>query len=183
MDYKEELLAFEKMLDKHEKLILRVVQNQIKDGNLHEDVYQEACLRIFRKIHPLMDMSPEQQQAHIVLMTRYAAIDYYRSTQKSHFVDMDDETLYYLLHQKEDREKAGISAQAKSELKMLLNHLSPEDRLLIVGKYYLGYSIAELTSITGGSAAQVKTKLHRAKKRLAEKWMGEKMRMEDFFDG
>ena len=183
MDDRKELAAFEKLLGQHEKLIMRVVQNQIQDSQIREDVFQEACLRLFRNYHKLVDMGAEQQQAHVVLITRYAAIDYYRSIHKGQHADLDDETLFYILGQKEEQENNRISELGKIELKMLLNHLSPEERLLIVGKYYLGYSITELTKTIGGTKAQVKSKLQRAKKRLAEKWSAENISMEDFFDG
>lgn len=53
-----------------------------------------------------------------------------------------------------------------AELLMLLDHLTNEERELIILKYYLGFSYKEISEITNLSTSHVGVKLSRAKEKL-----------------
>jgi len=66
-----------------------------------------------------------------------------------------------------------LSGESKSEhiedLEELLNQVEPTERSMIYMKYYLGYSLDEISKITDLPLSTVKTKIYRNLKQLREK--------------
>jgi len=181
MTYKEEKVFLEEIYNRHKMTMLRVICKQVTDEHSREDVFQEAFIRILKNIEKLADMSTERQEAYIVLLTRYAAIDYYRATHQEKYIDIDDDMLFMLLHRKKEQEE-GMDDFSRTELYLILEQLSAEDRLLIIGKYYMGFSLEELANTLGCSPENARIKLFRAKKRLVTRWSESGVGLGDFFD-
>lgn len=55
------------------------------------------------------------------------------------------------------------------ELEEILNEVEPSERSMIYMKYYLGYSLDEISNVTDLPLSTVKTKIYRNLKRLREK--------------
>jgi RNA polymerase sigma-70 factor (ECF subfamily) len=65
------------------------------------------------------------------------------------------------------KDDAQASREAAELVHLLLDQLSPRDRLVVTLTRLEGRSIAEVASLTGWSASLVKVQLHRAMGRLA----------------
>ncbi|MFD2212665.1 sigma-70 family RNA polymerase sigma factor [Metabacillus endolithicus] len=72
-----------------------------------------------------------------------------------------------------ENEIMNLSEESKSEhiedLEELLNQVEPTERSMIYMKYYLGYSLDEISKITDLPLSTVKTKIYRNLKQLREK--------------
>lgn len=70
-------------------------------------------------------------------------------------------------------EEEAIRREEEAEVQALLATLTPENRALIVLRYWHGLSCREIASILGLSESAVKTRLHRARRFLARQLKGE----------
>jgi RNA polymerase sigma-70 factor (ECF subfamily) len=66
-----------------------------------------------------------------------------------------------------------LSADRRRRLLEAVNGLSPEDRLMIAGRYFLDLAEAELASLAGVAAGTVKSRLSRARQRLSQRLQAE----------
>jgi RNA polymerase sigma-70 factor (ECF subfamily) len=65
-------------------------------------------------------------------------------------------------------EQAAMQAEGRRETQALLARLAPKDRALVVMHYWGELSYAEMAEATGTSLGAVKSRLHRARGKLAE---------------
>lgn len=160
----------------------KLVCKYVYEPDLREDVFQEAFIRIMKCEDKLRNMSPEGIDAFIIFVVRYAAIDCYRKMRPDDTIAFDNDILLNIIARKEaDRKMFGDLE--KVDLAMMMQQLPQEDQLLLVGKYYIGLSIAELCDIVGGSPEKVRTRLFRAKERVHALWQKSGLKLEDFLNG
>ena len=173
---------FESLYHQKRALMFKVVCKYVYEPDLREDVFQEAFIRIMKCEDKLRSMTQEEIDAFIVFVIRYAAIDYYRKTRPDDTIAFDNDILLNIIARKEaDYTKVGDLE--KVDLAMMMQQLPQEDQLLLVGKYYIGLSNAELCDIVGGSPEKVRTRLFRAKERVHALWQKSGLKMEDFLNG
>lgn len=178
----EQQTFLESLYTQYKAMMLKVVHKYVSDINAREDVFQEAFIRLIRNESTLRDLPSYKLEAFIVLTIRYAAIDYYRKSHQDVTIDISDDVLLNMLGQQTREEASRLDDYGKVELVMMMNQLSAEERILIVGRYYLGLNIEELSGIVGGSAPKVRSQLFRAKKRLFLEWKKSGLEMEDFLN-
>jgi RNA polymerase sigma-70 factor, ECF subfamily len=72
-----------------------------------------------------------------------------------------------------EKELLNLTEQSKldkiEDLEELLNEVEPTERTLIYMKYYLGYTLDEISTVTDMPLSTVKTKIYRNLKRFREK--------------
>ena len=123
------------------------------------------------------------EEVHPLLMTRGVSIDFLR---KNHFNKKDDLADDILLELVDSHAVALIKPVdpiAKTDLKIMLEHISADDLTLLIGKYYLGLDTNDLAAISGLTSTAVRSRVHRAKNKLFDKWKATGLTMEDFIYG
>ena len=68
----------------------------------------------------------------------------------------------------ESAEAEALAAEGRRELLAAVNALRPEDRLVIGARYFLDLPEAEIAALAGIAPGTVKSRLHRARARLAD---------------
>lgn len=172
----------DELYDRYKRPLLNIVYKHVGDRNISEDIFQDIFIRIIKQAELLYTLPKPKLEAYIFLIAKGISFDYLRKKYKNVEVDITDDVVETLWCEGKPITSSGMDAFQKADLAMMLESLSADDRLLLIGKYYLGLSIEDLTSVVGGTRSAVKSKLHRARKRAFEEWSKSGISMEDFFD-
>ncbi len=156
-------------------LIMRIASKYIRNQDHLEDIFHEAFIKILRKAPLLRTLPPHKLEAYIILVTRGVCVDHFRKEHACLQADIPDDVLFSLLEK-----DAKNGHWGKVELSIMLSDFTAEERVLLIGRYCLELSIPELVDLVGGTQANVRTKLYRAKKRAYQKWSKQGLTLGDF---
>lgn len=170
------------LYDRYKRALLKIVYKYVGDFNISEDLFHEIFIRIIKQAELLYTLPKPKLEAYIFLIAKGVSFDYLRTRYKNVEVDITDDVVEPLWCEGKPITSSGIGEFQKADLAVMLESLPTEDKHLLIGKYYLGLSIDDLTSVVGGTRSSVKSKLHRARKRAFEEWTKSGISMEDFFD-
>ncbi len=170
----------EDLYDRYKNPLLKIVHKHIGDSDVSEDVFHEIFIRIIRSAEKLYAFPRPKLEAYIFLIAKGVSIDYLRKSYRNVQVDIADDLLLNLLAIQEKTTVATFDEFEKVNLTILMQNLSTEDQILLIGKYYLGLSIDDLVCLVGGTSTAVRSKLHRAKKKVFQEWAQSGLNMGDF---
>ena len=136
------------------------------DPDLAEDIVQDAFVRTFRSIRGFDATRPfEPWFLRSVVNASLKMMQ--KSARQVHVGEESDETvLAKLVAQVESIEAQVESREVQNELWDAMQRLSPRQRTVIVQRYYLGMSEAEMVQDTGSAAGTIKWLLNAARERL-----------------
>lgn len=172
----------EDLYERYKIPLLRIVHKHIGNSDIGEDLFHEIFIRIIRSAEKLYTFPKPKLEAYIFLIAKGVSIDYLRKTYNNVQVDITDDVLLNLLAAQEKTTSSTFDKFEKVNLTILLKQLSIEDQMLLLGKYYLGLSINDLVSLMGGTSTAIRSKLHRAKKKVFQEWTQSGLKMEDFIN-
>ena len=133
---------------------------------LAEEVVQEAFLRLCRSIRsfdPERPFEPWFLRSVINASLRAAK----RSGREVPLEEVAAEQAFYCLAAQSDLPEARVeAAEMEREIQQALEHLSPRQRAVIVQRYYLDMSEAEMASESRTAEGTIKWLLHAARRRL-----------------
>lgn len=147
--------------------------------NDSEDIFHEAFMKVIRVASTLQQLPPPKMKMYILLIVRGTAIDFLRKEQRYLRADLEDGVLQNLLSSTPGQT---MGAYGRAELLEMMRALPQDEQSLLIGKYYLGLSSKELTELIGGTDTGMRTKLHRARKKLFDAWTNAGLHMGDFLD-
>ena len=165
---------------KYRSKLLRIAQKYVDTEEACEDVFHDAIICIINKADFLRGLPDPKLEAYLCLLMRGISIDRYRKEQKQYQMDMSDELINICFKSKNSAQGSSVEKINKVELDMMLSGLSEEDKMLLIGKYYLGLDVKELIEIFGGTSSSIRTKLCRIRKKVFNEWRSSELRMEDF---
>ena len=177
---KEEFI--ENLYVKFKMMMLWTAQKYITSKEICEDIVHDSFLRIIRNVDRFIVLPEYRLEAYVFLVVRGICIDYLRKTDRIVNVDLSDEVLLELITKQHQQSLSEISAYGKTELEMMIEGVSEEDKELLIAHYCMGFSSKELAQDLGASDSSVRSKLHRAKKHLFELWKKAGVNIGDFFD-
>lgn len=137
-----------------------------RDPDLAEDIVQDAFVKVFRSIHGFDATRPFEPW-----FMRSVANASLKVMQKSarhvQIGEESDETFFAeLVEQGASIEDQIESIEVQNQLWDAMQRLSPRQRAVIVQRYYLGMSEAEMVQDTGSAAGTIKWLLNAARERL-----------------
>lgn len=172
----------EEVYDQYKVPLLCVIRKYIGSNDACEDIFQEVIVRIIKNVDLLSSLPQPKLEAYIFLVARGVSIDYLRMLNKKEEICLKNDIVLDLLS-KEKRQSAICSDPIKKvDLNIMMEKIPADEKILLIGKYYLGLSIKELTELVGGSQTAVRSKIFRARKKLLEEWTHAGLRMGDFLD-
>jgi RNA polymerase sigma-70 factor (ECF subfamily) len=131
----------------------------IKDHFLAQDIVQETFMKVFRHLHALKEEG--KKGAWLNVISRNTAIDFYRKRLGCLEIS-DDNIEINSIAVEEDMDKY-IEMKTVREL---LFSLEPQHRQSLLLIYEYGLTYEQLASYQNTTVSAVKSKLHRAKKKL-----------------
>ena len=150
-------------------LVLKVVRSHLPRRTSEEDLVQIVFMKVFAKIDQYQGQVPvEHWVSRIAVNSCLNELKAERVRPELRWADLSEEAQHVVeslaAEEPAPRDTAGLAA--RELLQQLLARLSPPDRLVITLLHLEEKSVVEVRAITGWSAALVKVRAFRARKKL-----------------
>lgn len=158
-------------MDAHGASVYRLALNQTRSPHDAEDVSQDVFLRLLRDKTNFVD--DEHLKAWLLRVTINRCLEVRRSAWKRRSVIGGDEMQKALSNSidddpLDDPEARALSRLAKSPLWKAMDELPEAWRLAVHLHHIEGYSTEEIAQLTHCKAVTIRTRLHRARKRMRD---------------
>jgi RNA polymerase sigma-70 factor (ECF subfamily) len=154
---------FEQRLEECGTLAFRVARGVLRNATDAEDVAQEALLRAYRQFTRLRD--PSRFRAWLVRITFRLALDQARSARRREH----RETLWAMNTPRPTAEDIAVSNEFGRRLEQAMESLPKKSRLVLLLASMDGHSLEEVAEVLQLPLGTVKSRLHSARRQLAEK--------------
>ena len=157
--------AFAKLVDLYTKRVYNLAFRMLGNPRDAEDASQEAFLRAYRGLGAY-DRS-RSFSTWLLSITAHHCIDRLRR-RKSSEISLDGLPAWrWVPVETVDPQRAAEQADRANRIRKLLDGLPEDHRLVIILRYWHDLGYAEIASVVGESESAVKSRLHRARRRLA----------------
>jgi len=144
----------------YQRLMFFTVKKYISNPADQEDIVQDSLERLIKKIPQMRTLDRFALTAYIVSTVRNTAINFLKRAKKSPVcTDQIDESGHTM------SPDPIASLYHKYQLKAVWALVTEEERILLEGKYIIGYSDTELAGQLHCKASSVRMKLTRARRR------------------
>ncbi len=144
-----------------ETLMYSIVRKYHSNPTIQEDIVQECVLKLIEKVPLLRSFNRYMLASYIAATVRNASINELRKAEPlplqepefnghSHDQNVENDIIHVLIQ----REKVSL----------MWENLSQEDRILLEGRYLLGYSDEEISEILKCKPSSVRMKMTRARR-------------------
>lgn len=161
------MVDFEALVALFSKKLTQKAYSITKDWHTAEDVVQESFIKAYKKVETIENI--EKIGAWLSAITTRTAIDFLRADKRRKWVPVDFTYMDYL----EFHAETGISPEEeveinilKDELNQSIDDLSKEYQEVLVLRMKYGLKEAEIANLLQLKSTTVKTRLHRARKKL-----------------
>ncbi len=161
--------AFTRLVEIYQDPVYNLCYRMLGNASQAEDAAQESFLRAYKHLHRYDTKRPFA--TWLLTIAAHYCIDRQRKKKLSVF-SLYDETgapKEYLADAGAPHpEKAVLQKAKQEEIQVLLQSLGETDRAAIVLRYWHEASEAEIAETLGVTVSAVKSRLHRARRKLAE---------------
>ncbi len=160
--------AFAELLYLFQDPVYNLCYRMLGDGAEAEDAVQETFLRIHRNLRRY-DVARSFKTWLLSIASNHC-IDRLRK-RRMQFVSLDDEPTAAALALRSSSptpEQAIMNSERSDAVQNLLLQLDEHYRLAVIYRYWYQYSYAEIAREMNTTESAIKSRLHRARKRLAE---------------
>jgi RNA polymerase sigma-70 factor, ECF subfamily len=168
-------LAFEELVRRHDREVLRLAMNLVHRAEDARDIYQESFLRVFRNLHRFRFECSFYTWLYRVVTN--VALDHLRrrtsrrEDQAPVPEEADGGTRDFFDRQPEMRaaanpEKRLLGQELGKHIAAALTRLSPRERMVFELKHYQGLKLRAIGDMLGTSEETVKNSLFRATRKL-----------------
>lgn len=160
--------AFAELLYLFQDPVYNLCYRMLGESGEAEDAAQETFLRVYRNLHRYDTARPFK--TWLLSIASNHCIDRLRK-RRMRLVSLDDEpTAAALALRSKDPtpEQAAVAGELSSFIQKLLLQLDEHYRLAVVYRYWYQYSYAEIAELMDTTESAIKSRLHRARKKLSE---------------
>lgn len=158
--------AFRPIVDRYKGMVLNIVHRLVRNRMEAEEIAQDVFMNAFKALPTFKAEARFSTWLYRIAHNKAVSHQRKRSSSKGIHTSQSPEELQ-LEHEEELFDKADdLQALREQHLPDALASLDPEDEALIGLYYQQDLSIAEVSEITGLTQANVKVRLHRARKQL-----------------
>ena len=163
--------AFEQLLKRYQNHVLRIVKKHLPPEHVL-DMAQDVFVRVYQSLPTFKGESNFGQWLSTIAAR--ACYDFWRKHSKfrefplSHFTEKQQVWLEETLSENSNQsfEESIFQREAQEVLDWALERLSAEDRMVLELVYLEGHSVKEAARLLGWSAANVKVRSFRSRKKL-----------------
>ena len=171
-------LAFDELVRRYDRDVLRLAMNLVHDADEARDVYQESFLRCYRNLHRFRFECSFYTWLYRIVTN--VALDHlrrrgtHREEQAPELPNADGVTHDFFDRQVEERasaspEKQLLGQELAHQLQEAMRQLSPRERTVFELKHYHGLRLRAIGEMLGTSEETAKNSLFRATKKLRAK--------------
>ena len=159
--------AFANLVDTYQTPVYNLCYRMLGDSREAEDAAQESFWRAFQAIKRY-----DPNRSFITWLLSIAAhycIDQQRK-RRLPTIELDEITDEIIPHNSPNPEWIVCQSEEEQMLHKLLSQMKPQDRAVLVLRYWYDLSDQEISEALSCSLSAVKSRLHRARLQLAQKW-------------
>ena len=160
--------AFGYLVQAYQRPVYNLAYRMLGDASTAEEAAQEAFLRAYQH---LGNYDSGRKFANWLLsITSHYCIDQLRKRRVS-FISLDGALPSEALHSRQPMPEQVVEEQEREvRVRQMLVELPPDYRVVVVLRYWYDLSYQEISEVAGISEAAVKSRLFRARARLADMW-------------
>lgn len=157
--------AFRQLVDRYKDYVFTVCFRVLQQREEAEEAAQDVFIKVYRTLGSFEQKSKLSTWLYTVAYR--TALDKLRTRKKgSVSIDQEDNYLQIPDAASPGAEQAMNTASLKGQLLVAIRQLKPQDAAIVTLFYLKEKSIKEIVEITGLTATNVKTKLHRTRESL-----------------
>jgi RNA polymerase sigma-70 factor, ECF subfamily len=161
---------FGELVRRHQGLIFSILHRYERDAHLLEDLAQETFVKAWRALDQFDGRAPFAHWLSRIAV--HVALDHLRKRKRVKnevgFEDLGEDALDWLAGGDEGLEMQ--ASQAREILELVLQQLSPEERLVITLQELEGKSMKEICELTGWSNVAARVRAFRARNKMKKAW-------------
>jgi RNA polymerase sigma factor (sigma-70 family) len=163
MDEKEQRQRFQKIIEQHKGILLKVARTYCRNEDDRQDLIQEMMIHIWQSIHKYNDQYRISTWLYRISLN--VAISFYRknTTRAKKYTELNEQTAKIPIEDKTEIE------QQLDLLEQFISELKEIDKALMI-LYLEDKNHAEIAEILGMSASNVGTKIGRIKDKLEKQF-------------
>ncbi len=158
--------AFEALYLEHRQTMLYAANQILHDWPLSEDAVHDAFLRILNNFENISRESCNKTRAFVVIIVRHIALDYCKKCRR-HPTDELSEYRDELLDAEANPEAIYLADEGSRQILRALDKLQPSEVDILTLRAQYRCTDAEISRLLNISEANVRVRLHRARKELA----------------
>ncbi len=159
--------AFTLLVELHQTAIYNLCYRMLGNPAEAEDAAQETFLRAYAQLHRFD--STRSFKTWLFSIANHHCIDHLRKRHVT-WLSIDEPSLapHPSLHEpRPGPEDVSVYREQKAVVEALLAKLTPEDRSVVVMRYWYDLSYDEIAETNGSTVSAVKSRLHRARVSMA----------------
>ncbi len=159
--------AFTLLVEAFQAPIYNLCYRMLGEPGEAEDAAQETFLRAYSQ---LFSYDPHRSfKTWLFSIANHHCIDRLRKRRLT-WLSLDDDALVHpaLQEQGPGPEEASVRREQTEQMQRLLARLGPDDRSVVVMRYWYDFSYEEIAEATHTTVSAVKSRLHRARGSLAD---------------
>lgn len=165
-----DIRAFEALIARYERPVYNLALRMLGRPEDAEDAGQEVFLKAYRALSAYDTGRPFS--TWLLSIAAHHCIDRIRR-RRMHEVSLDALPPWrQLAAQTPDPEDEAVYQDHSTRVRQLLQRLPEDYRLVVVLRYWHDFGYAEIAALTGESESAIKSRLHRARRQLAEHLAG-----------
>ena len=154
--------AFGVLVEEHQVAVYNLCYRMLGDPHLAEDAAQETFLRAYNGLHRF---DPSRSvRTWFLSIAAHHCIDHLRRRSLLAWLPLADRPV---VEPGAGPETALLQSEAEDEMRTLLEGLKPEERAVVVLRYWYDLALEDIAEAVGSSVDAVRTRLYRARRRLA----------------
>jgi RNA polymerase sigma-70 factor, ECF subfamily len=160
--------AFDRLYERYQDYVYNVCLGILANPDDARDCAQEAFLRVYRKVGEFR--AEAAFSTWLYRVTVNVCVGHLRKRPKTAAGSLEDENVREIAADGPEV-WTGLEREVDEHLvREVVAELPPDYRVVLVLRYFQDLSYEEMVHVLGYSMAQVKVKLHRARRAFARKW-------------
>ena len=139
------------LLNRHRKRILDYIYMMVKNRDVADDIFQETLIKVVRFVQEGRYTENGKFLSWVLRIAHNQAIDYFRQKKQRNNVSEGDAGYDILNNQKfsdHTVEEKLITNQIETDVRKLIDFLPPEQKEVVLMRYYMGLSFKEIAEQT-----------------------------------
>jgi RNA polymerase sigma-70 factor (ECF subfamily) len=163
--------AFTQLVETYQRPVYNLCYRMLGDPNDAEDAAQETFLRVYKNIKRYDHKRPFS--TWLLSIAAHLCIDQLRK-RRMVVISMDETPYLEPADRMPGPEASFYMKQDQKRVQTLLKSLNPHDRAAVIMYYWYDFSYEEIASSLSLTISAVKSRLHRARLSMAERWTVQK---------
>lgn len=159
---KADIEFFQGFYEQYKRLLYHEARAYTSGEAQRDDLIQDALLRLMKNIPVLRGLTHRKAAYYVVITVRTTYIDTLRQ-QSGAVLPLEDEEVAKMVYSRALAQRQEPDLSAKLAVRQLRESLPEREWFVLVGKFILGYTHEELSTLMGLEPANVRMILSRAK--------------------